>query len=169
MQFEISSGRKTGKEIPESSKLEFLEKFSVKKFFFIRCSRQHLWAIEWRRYIEWFTFVKNTISNSLKVLRAKFLGSDRRFCFSSICKFDSFKNPFAMSTSLTELSSRFRRFATNKKSDFCESSFTWYLQWGIYTSSPTWTHSQNSPAAAEAPSLKISSCGTFLKWLQRIS
>ena len=29
MQFHISSKRKTGKEIPESSRLEFLEKFSA--------------------------------------------------------------------------------------------------------------------------------------------
>ena len=29
-------------------------------------------------------------------------------------------------------------------------SLTWYLWWGIYTSIPTWTHSQNSVAAAEA-------------------
>ena len=45
--------------------------------------------------IEEVTFVGKTISNSQKVLRAKFLGSDGLFCFSSICKFGSFKNPFA--------------------------------------------------------------------------
>ena len=27
---------------------------------------------------------------------------------------------------------------------------SWYLRWGIHTSIPTWTHSQNSLAAAEA-------------------
>ena len=32
MQFQISSRRKTGKEIPESSRLEFLEKFSANSF-----------------------------------------------------------------------------------------------------------------------------------------
>ena len=32
------------------------------------------------------------------------------FCFISICKFGSFKNPFAMITSLSELYFRFRRF-----------------------------------------------------------
>ena len=46
---------------------------------------------------------------------------------------------------------------------------TWYFLCGIYTSIPTWTHSQNSLAAAEAPSLKISSHGTSLKWSQRPS
>ena len=34
---------------------------------------------------------------------------------------------------------------------------TWYLQWA------QWTHLQNSLAATEALSIKISSCGTSLK------
>ena len=38
-----------------------------------------------------------------------------------------------------------------------EVGLTWYFLCGIYTSIPTWTHSQNSLAAAVAPSLKISS------------
>ena len=57
-----------------------------------------------------FTFVENTISNSPKVPRTKFLGSDGLFCFISTCKCGSFKNPFATITSLCELSFRFRRF-----------------------------------------------------------
>ena len=35
--------------------------------------------------------------------------------------------------------------------------------WGIYTSIPTWTHSQNSLAGPEGPSLKMSSYGKSLK------
>ena len=50
-----------------------------------------------------------------------------------------------------------------------EWDLTWYFRWGVYTSIPTWTHSQNSLAAAEAPSLKISSHGTSLKWSRRPS
>ena len=50
-----------------------------------------------------------------------------------------------------------------------EWGLTWYFLWGIYTSIPTWTHSQNSLAAAEAPSLKISSHETSLKWSRRPS
>ena len=41
-----------------------------------------------------------------------------------------------------------------------ERGLTWYFWWGIFTSIPNWTYSQNSPAAAEALSLKISSHGT---------
>ena len=35
-----------------------------------------------------------------QVLRAKFLGSNKLFCFISICRFGSFKYPFAKITSL---------------------------------------------------------------------
>ena len=38
-----------------------------------------------------------------QVTRAKFLRSNGLFCFISICKFGSFKNPFAIITSLSEL------------------------------------------------------------------
>ena len=49
-----------------------------------------------------------------------------------------------------------------------EWDLTWYLQWGIYTSNPGSTHSQNSlAAAAEALSLKMHSHRTSLKWSQR--
>ena len=57
-----------------------------------------------------FTFVENTIGNLPKVSRAKFLGSDGLFCFIKICKFGSFKNPFAMIASLSELYFSFRKF-----------------------------------------------------------
>ena len=73
---------KVDEEIPESSRLEFLEVFS-KHFCFIRCRRQHLQAVEKRSYSR-FTFVENTTGNSPKVPRSKFLGSDGLFCFISI-------------------------------------------------------------------------------------
>ena len=44
-----------------------------------------------------------------------------------------------------------------------EWGLTWYFLWGIYTSIPTWTHSQNSLAAVEALSLKIPFHGTAIK------
>ena len=90
----------------------------------------------------------------------------------------SFKKASAMVTSLTELYYKFRRMFCwyKQKSDFYELLLQykelkslgneWWLTWclwcGIYTSIPTWTHSQNSSAAAEAPSLKISSYATSL-------
>ena len=50
-----------------------------------------------------------------------------------------------------------------------EWGLTWYFQWGIYTSIPNWTHSENSLATAEALSWKISSHGTSLKWSEKPS
>ena len=67
--FKLVLEGKTGKEIPESSRLELLEKFFIEEFPFIRCRRQHLRAVEKRRYSR-FTFVENTISNSPNVPRA---------------------------------------------------------------------------------------------------
>ena len=91
-----------------------------------------------------------------KVPRAKFLGSNGLFCFISICKFGSFKNPFAMITSLSVLYFRFRRYfllvemkvlwtiqwkiqwamvaARAAENHGEEWGLIWYLQWGIYTS-----------------------------------
>ena len=57
-----------------------------------------------------FSIDVNTIINSPKVKGAKFLGSDRLFCFISIYKFGSFENPFATITSLPEFLFRCRRF-----------------------------------------------------------
>ena len=120
---------------------------------------------------EVFTFVENTIGNSPKVLRAKFLGSDGLFCFTSICKFGSFKNLFTMITSLSELYFRFRSFlcwykrkkwflwtmtaAQSAENHGDELDLTWYLRWEIYTSIPTSTYSKNSPPPAEALNIMI--------------
>ena len=73
MQFQISSKRETGKEIPESSRLESLEKFSANNFALSDA--------------EDYNSVDNTIGNLLKASRAKFLGSNGLFCFISMCKF----------------------------------------------------------------------------------
>ena len=78
---------------------------------------------------------------------AKFLGSGR-FCFISISKFGSFKNPFTMIVSLSKLYFRSKQ----KEKDFCEPwapaqvaenngddwGLTKYLWWGMYTSISTW-------------------------------
>ena len=63
----------TGKEIPESSRLEFLEKFSANNFAI--SDAEHLQVLEQRRHSR-FTFVENTTGNLPKLLRAKFLESD---------------------------------------------------------------------------------------------
>ena len=75
----VLEGR-TGKEMPESSKIRVLSKVFSKQFCFIRCKRQRLQAVVQRRYSR-FTFVENTNSNSPKVPSAKFLGIYELFLF----------------------------------------------------------------------------------------
>ena len=106
------------------------------------------------------------VSNSPKVTRAKFLGSNGLFCFSSICKFGSFKNPFATITSLSELYFRIRRFILliqTKKAismNYGSSTSSWkpwrcvrldliFSMRDIYINYNL-NHSQNSLAEAEA-------------------
>ena len=108
MEFQISSRRETGKEIPESSRLEFLEKFLANNIA-LSDAEDNTSGLLNRGGIADLPLLR-TISNSPKVSRAKFLGSDGLFCFSSICKFGIFKNPFATITNLSELYFRFRRF-----------------------------------------------------------
>ena len=104
--FKLVLEGKTCKEIPESSRFEFLEKFLANNFALSDAEDNTSGPL----YRGGIADVENTISNSPKILRAKFLGSDGLFCFSGICKFGSFKNPFATITSLSELYFRFRRF-----------------------------------------------------------
>ena len=109
MQFQISSRKETREGDIWVIKIRVLREVFSKQLCFIRCRRQHLQAVEQRKYSR-FIFVGNTISNSSKVPKTKFLGSDGLFSFTSICKFGSFKSPFALITSLSELYFRFRRF-----------------------------------------------------------
>ena len=128
-----------------------------------------------------FTFIENTISNSLKVKRAKFLGSNRLFCFISICKFGSSKNPFPTITSLSELYFRIRRFIflvqTKKVISMnyhsCTSSWKpwrWIRLDLIFSIRGICISSNLNPLTKfTSSSLKISSHGTSLKWWQRPS
>ena len=98
-------------------KVRVFRKFSSKQFYFLRCRIQYIRAVGQRRFSR-FT-LENIVVNSQKVQKAKFLESDRIFCFTNICKFGSFKNPLATITSLSELYF-FSSVGTNEKSDFYE-------------------------------------------------
>ena len=87
---------KTSKGKTKSSRLEFLENFLANNFA-LSDTEDNISGSRNRGGM-------NTSSNSPKVLRAKILGSNGLFCCSSICKFDSFKNPFAKIISLSQLS-----------------------------------------------------------------
>ena len=98
-------------KIPESSRLEFLEKISANDFHLSDAEDNTSSPLNSR-----FSFVENTIGNLPKVQRPKFLGSDGLLCFISICKFGSFKKSFAAITSLSD-------FTLDSKGLFC-----WYKQ-----------------------------------------
>ena len=76
--FKLVLEGKASKEISESSRVDFLEKFLTKNSALSDAEGNIL------RYTR-FTFDENTISNLPKVLKGKFLRSDGFFCFISIC------------------------------------------------------------------------------------
>ena len=96
--FKLVLEGKTGKEIPESSRLEFLEKFLANNFAFSDAEDNTFEPLK-RGGIPDLLLLR-TLLAIRQVTRAKSLGSNGLFSFISICKFGSFKNPFAMITSL---------------------------------------------------------------------
>ena len=151
----ILKGNK-GKEILELSRLELLEKFLAKNFALSGAKGN---TSRWlnRGSIADSSLLKTKLAIwESRVLTAKFLRSGWLSCLISTCKFDSFKNPLAMITNLSECYLRFRIFillaqtkkwflrtmaaaalASENYGD--EWGFTWYLQ-EIYTWVPTWNH-----------------------------
>ena len=121
MQFQISYRRENGLKHIKVIKIRVLRKVFSKQFCFIKCRKQQLRALLWSKWSR-FAFAENTISNSPKVLRAKFLGSDGLFCFVSICKFGSFKSLFATITNLSTLFyiQKIYSACTSKRSHFYE-------------------------------------------------
>ena len=96
----------TGKEIPKSSRLEFLEKFLANNLALSEAQANTSWPLN-RGTIADLRLFRIQLAIHQKSQKPR---SDGLFCFSSICKFGSFKNPFPMITSLPELYFRFRRF-----------------------------------------------------------
>ena len=117
---------KTSKEILESSRLEFLEKFLANNFALSDAEDNTSWMHQTSREPCFWQVMDS--------------------CFSSICKFGSFWNPFAMITNLPELYFRFRFILLLQKKKWFlwtmaaaqsaenhgdEWGLTWYLRWGI--------------------------------------
>ena len=119
--FRLVLEAKTGKEIPEPSRLEFLEKFLADNFVLSDAKDNTSGPLN-RGGIADLTFLRMQLA---KVRRAKFLGSDGLFCVITVSKFGSFKNPFATNDCLPELYFSFKRYVLlvpTKKSNF-------YVQW----------------------------------------
>ena len=99
--------RKTDKDIPESSRLEFLEKFLAKYFALSDAEDKASGPLNREGTVD--LPLLTTLLAICQVPRARFLGNDGLFCFVSMCKLHSFKNPFAANTIQFELYFRIRR------------------------------------------------------------
>ena len=103
---------KTDKEIPESSRLEFLEKFLANNFALSDVENNTSGPLN-RGGIADLPWLRTLLAIHKKSQEQRFwevISSICKFCISSICKFGSFKNPFPTITSLPELYFGFRRF-----------------------------------------------------------
>ena len=166
---------KTGEEIPKSSRLELSEKFLAHNFALADAEDNPSGPLNGEGIAD-LPLLRTLLAICKKSREPSFC--EAIDSYSSIWKSGSFKNPFATITSLSKLYFRFRRFillVQTKTSDFyklwqqhkqpknMEISEVWLI------SIPTRTHLQNSLAAAEALTLKISSHGTSLKWSRKPS
>ena len=100
--------RKIGKEIPKSSRLEYLEKFLGNNFALSDAEDNTSGPLNRGGIADWLLLRTQLAirQNSWEPSFWEVMDS----CFSSICKFDSFKNAFATIACLSELYFRFRRF-----------------------------------------------------------
>ena len=91
------------------SRLDFLEMILANDFALSEAENITSWSL-YREGIADLLLLRKLLQNSLNVTKTKFLGSNAFVCFSSICKFGSFKNPFTAITSLFQLYFRLRNF-----------------------------------------------------------
>ena len=70
--FRLILGEKTCKEIPESSKSEFFEKFSANNFALLDAEDKTSWPLNWVVIYSRFTFVEKITGISSEFTRAKF-------------------------------------------------------------------------------------------------
>ena len=101
--FKLVLEEKIGKDIHESSRFEFLKKFLANNFA-LSDSEDNTFRPLNRGGIADLNFLRTLLTICQK--SREFLGSGL-FC---LCKFGSFQNPFATTTSLSELYFRFRKF-----------------------------------------------------------
>ena len=106
--FKLVLEGKTGKETPESSRLEFKEKFSANNFALSDAEDNTSGPLN-RGGIADLPLFRTLLAIRQKSREPSFW-EVMDSCFISICKFGSFKNPFATITSLFELYLRIRRF-----------------------------------------------------------
>ena len=108
MQFQISSRRENRQRDTRASRLEFEEKFSANNFALLDAEDSTSGPLN-RGGIADLPLLRTLLAICQKSREPSFW-EVMDSCFISICKFGSFKNPFATITSLSELYLRIRRF-----------------------------------------------------------
>ena len=182
--FKLVLERKTGKETPESSRLEFKEKFSVNNFALSDAEDNTSGPLN-RGCIADLPLLRTPLAIHQKSREPSFGEVMYYFVLladASLAASRTLLQRLLACLNFTLESDYFSLWYKRKKwflwtmaaaqaaeNHEDEWGLAWYFLCGIYTSIPTWTHSQNSLAAAEAPSLKISSHGTSPKWSRRPS
>ena len=163
---------KTGKEIPESSRLEFLENFSANNFALSDAEDNTSGPLN-RGGIADLPLLRTLLAIHQKSWEPSFwevMVSFALVAYASLAALRTLLQRLLACMSITLDSEDLLCWQKQKmwflwtmataqpaKNHGDELGLTWYLGWGIY-------HSQNSLAAAEALSLKIYSHGTSLKW-----
>ena len=174
---------KAGKEIYESSKLEFLEKFSENNFA-LSDAEEKILGQSTRGGTADLLLLRTLSAIRLKSCEPSFwviIDS----CFISLSKSDSLNNLFATITTLSELHSRCRRFMllvqTKELVSMSYGSSTsnlkprrWMKLDLLFTMSDVSINSNVDPftkfsSSSSSRNLKIQSHGTFLKWSRKSS
>ena len=106
--FKLVLEGKTGKAIPEWSRLEFFEKVSTKSFALSDVEDNTSGSLNSGGIAD-LLLLRTLLTIRQKSWEASFW-EVMDSCFISICRFGSFKNPFARITGLFELYLRIRRF-----------------------------------------------------------
>ena len=165
---------KIGKEIPEPSRLEFLEQFSANNFALSYAEDNTSCPLN-REGIADLSLLRTLLAFHQKSQRRGFW---EKMDFFVLVAYAS----LVASRTLLQQLLAYLYYTLNSEDLFCRYKrrrwFLWAMaasqaaknhgdEWGIYAWIPTWTHSQISLAVAETFSLKISSHGTSLKWSQR--
>ena len=107
--FRLVLEEKAGKGIPGSSRLQLPDKLLANNFALADADNNNYKPLN-RGGIVDLSLLKTLLAIPKSPKRATILKSDGIFCFCSIYKFGSFKNPSVMTTSLPELYFRSRRF-----------------------------------------------------------
>ena len=108
MLFQISSRRENRSRDTCVIKIRVLEKFSANNFALLDAEDNTSGPLN-RGGIADLPLLRTVLAICLKSQKPSFW-EVMDTCFITICKFGSFKNPFATISSLSELYSRFRRF-----------------------------------------------------------